>query len=187
MGVLKIYLFSLSLLTGVSIIVLRFFVRRDYVQKGRLSMPSAILQALIFFAYGGFPAIYLPNTWPASQVTLFLRVIALTSLFIGLAIMLTGIYQLGLLRSLGLKTGAIKDSSQYRFTRNPQVLGCVLYVIGFVILWPSWFALGWGLSLILILHVMVLTEEEHLRNTCGHIYEQYCQRVPRYLRIPRNR
>jgi len=41
--------------------------------------------------------------------------------------------------------------------------------------------LFWGLSLMTILHVMVLTEEEYLHNTHGQDYEQYCKRVPCYL------
>jgi protein-S-isoprenylcysteine O-methyltransferase Ste14 len=83
--------------------------------------------------------------------------------------------------SLGLQTSVLKETSYYQVTRNPQVLGCVLYVIGFIILWPTWFALGWGSSLIVILHVMVLTEEEHLHNTYGQRYEKYFNKVPRYL------
>ena len=98
-----------------------------------------------------------------------------------------GIYRLGFLRSMGLLTGDLKETSYYRATRNPQVLGCVLYVIGFIILWPSWFALGLGLSLLVILHVMVLTEEEHLHNAYGQAYKQYCNKVPRYLGYPLRR
>jgi protein-S-isoprenylcysteine O-methyltransferase Ste14 len=99
--------------------------------------------------------------------------------------MLVGIYRLGILRAFGLQVDELQESSYYQVSRNPQVLGCVLYVIGFVILWPSWFALGWGLSLLFVLHVMVLTEEGHLRNTFGQDYEAYCNKVPRYLGYPK--
>jgi protein-S-isoprenylcysteine O-methyltransferase Ste14 len=187
MSTLSLYLLSLPLLVGVSLLVLRGFVRRDYLRRGNLSIPSAILQALVFFAFGGYPSFYLPGDWPVSQVNLVVRVIGLASLTIGLLIMFIGVYRLGLLRSMGLQTGELKETRYYRATRNPQVLGCVLYVIGFVILWPSWFALGWGASLMVILHVMVLTEEEHLHNSYGQDYEKYCNRVPRYLGYPMNR
>jgi protein-S-isoprenylcysteine O-methyltransferase Ste14 len=30
-------------------------------------------------------------------------------------------------------------------------------------------------------HLMVMTEEEHLREVYGEEYERYCERVPRYL------
>jgi len=181
MSFFPIYLLSLSVLMAISIIVLRVFVRRDYLRRGRLSIVSAALQTLVFFAYSGFPYIYLPGDWPVTYVNLPLRIIGLTSLSIGLVIMFMGIFRLGLLRSFDLQTGELNETRSYHVTRNPQILGCVLYMIGFMILWPSWYALGWGLSLMAILHIMVLTEEEHLDNAFGQDYEQYCKRVPRYL------
>ena len=41
--------------------------------------------------------------------------------------------------------------------------------------------LCWGLSLMAILHVMVLTEEEHLHNAFGQDYKQYCKGCPAML------
>jgi protein-S-isoprenylcysteine O-methyltransferase Ste14 len=172
MNILPIYLISISLMIVAAMVVLRVFVRRDYMQRGCLSVRSSALLTLVFFAGGGFPSIYLPGDWPVSGVNLPLRVIGLG---------------LGILRSIGLQTGVLKETNFYRVSRNPQVLGCVLYVIGFVILWPSWYAMGWGLGLIFVMHIMVLTEEEHLLNTYGQDYEQYCKEVPRYLGFSRGR
>jgi len=186
MSIFGVYMLSLAVLIVISIVILRVFVRRDYLRRGRLSVASAALQALVFFVFGGFPSIYLPSEWPVTYVDTPLRVIGLTSLSIGLAIILIGIFRLGIRRSFGLQTGVLKESSFYHVTRNPQVLGCFLYVVGFIILWPSWYALGWGLSLAVIIHVMVLTEEEHLRNTFGQDYQLYCSKVPRYLGYPKN-
>ncbi|MFC1922590.1 methyltransferase family protein [Chloroflexota bacterium] len=185
MSIFVVYMLSLAVLMAISIVILRVFVRRDYLRRGRLTIASAALQALVFFIFGGFPSIYLPSEWPVSHVNFPLRVIGLISVASGLVIMVVGIFRLGLLRSFGLQTGELKETSSYHMTRNPQILGCVLYMIGFMILWPSWYALGWALSLIAILHVMVLTEEEHLHNAFGQDYEQYRKRVPRYLGYPK--
>lgn len=185
MSVHTIYILSISSLIAVSLIVMRVFVRRDYLQRGHLTIGTSILQALVFTVFGGFPIIYLPESWPESHVNLALRFVGLTSITIGLAVLFISMFRLGILRSLGLQTNKLKVSKLYRVSRNPQVLGCVLYVIGFIMLWPSWFALGWGLSLIAVIHIMVLTEEEHLRNTFGRDFEQYCNRVPRYLGYPK--
>lgn len=182
---LAIYLLSISVLLIAAVVVLKIIVRRDYRRIGRLSVMSATLQALLFFVYGGFPYIYLPGDWPVSQMNLLGRIAGLICVTIGLVILLLGVFRLGLRRSLGLQTGTLKEADFYRITRNPQVLGCVLYVIGFVILWPSWYALGWGLSFAPIIHLMVLTEEAHLKNIYGQDYQQYCNRVPRYLGFPR--
>jgi len=34
-------------------------------------------------------------------------------------------------------------------------------------------------------HLMILSEEEHLRDVFGEEYERYCERVPRYLGLRR--
>lgn len=185
MSTLTIFSVSISILTVISILLLRYPVRRDYLQRGQLQVHTSILQVIIFFTYGGFPIIYLPSDWPVTYVTPIYRLIGLIILTTGMAIILIGIYRLGILRSFGVQIGVLKESSYYRVSRNPQVLGCVLYVFGFIILWPSWYALGWGGSLQVILHVMVLTEEEHLHNAFGQEYENYCQNVPRYIGFPK--
>jgi protein-S-isoprenylcysteine O-methyltransferase Ste14 len=58
-----------------------------------------------------------------------------------------------------------------------------LLVIGAVVLWPSCYALGWVVLYGIVAHMMVLTEEDHLRDVFGEEYERYCGRVPRYLGI----
>jgi protein-S-isoprenylcysteine O-methyltransferase Ste14 len=185
MSTLMIYSISISLLTGVSILVMRLIVRRDYLKRGHLTLSSSILQAIVFFIFGGFPTIYLSGDWPVTNVHLILRVTGISSITIGLAILLQALFRLGILRSLGLRTDDLKITDSYRMSRNPQVLGCFLYVAGFIILWPSWYAMGWGLSLIAVIHLMVLTEEEHLRNKFSQGYEHYCKSVPRYLGYPK--
>ena len=187
MNILTTYLLSITLLFVAAIVIFKVFVRRDYLRRGYLSVPSSALQVLLFFVYGGFPSIYLPDEWPMSHVNLVLRVIGWTFITIGVAIILYGALRLGILQSLGLQKGIFRETGLYRATRNPQVLGCALYVIGFVMLWPSWVALGWGILFAPILHIMVLTEEEHLRNTYGQDYERYCKRVPRYLSFSNQR
>ncbi|HSF83938.1 MAG TPA: isoprenylcysteine carboxylmethyltransferase family protein [Anaerolineales bacterium] len=184
---LGIYLLAVFLLLVSAIFVLRGFVRRDYSTRGRLSVVVAALQAIVFFVYGGFPALYLPGDWPVSRVRPWLRESGLVCIVTGLGILILGMLWLGLLRSLGRKTTGLIQGGFYRFSRNPQVLGCVLYIVGFVILWPSWYAAGWGLLFLPIIHVMVLTEEEHLLTIFGSDYRSYCERVPRYLGVPKRR
>jgi protein-S-isoprenylcysteine O-methyltransferase Ste14 len=49
----------------------------------------------------------------------------------------------------------------------------------------SWYTLGWLVLYGVIAHMMVSVEEEHLLNTYGEEYQEYCMRVPRYLGWPR--
>jgi protein-S-isoprenylcysteine O-methyltransferase Ste14 len=76
-------------------------------------------------------------------------------------------------------------SGPYRVTRNPQLMGGALLIVGYIVLWPSWYALGWLALFAVMTHLMVLTEEEHLRRIHREGYERYCKQVPRYLGFPR--
>lgn len=87
----------------------------------------------------------------------------------------------GLRRAFGRQVTGLIDRGPYRLSRNPQLVGGSLLILGTVVLWPSWYALGWAVLGGVIGHVMVLTEEEHLRDVFGETYERYCEQVPRYL------
>ena len=185
MSTLAFYSISLFILIVASIVILRIFVRRDYMQRGCLSAITAVLQACLFFLYGGYPAVYLPPDWPVSHVCFPIQAFGWICITLGLAVLLIGMSRLGILQSLGLRVKVMKRSDFYSYSKNPQVIGCAIYVLGFVILWPSVLALGWAAALIIILHIMVLTEEEHLLKTFNEDYERYCNRIPRYIGFPR--
>ncbi len=183
--VLVTYLISTILLLAAAYIVFSVLSRRDYRRQGRLSPISCILGSAIFFLWGAFPYIYGPSDWPAVHVGPILELFGWLSIACGLTVMFTAMATLGLRCSLGQRAPALKRSGYYRLSRNPQLLGCALAGIGFAILWPSWYALGWLLLFIAIAHMMVRTEEAHLRTTYGQAYDRYCQQVPRYLGLLR--
>jgi protein-S-isoprenylcysteine O-methyltransferase Ste14 len=180
---LPTYLLAYALLLAYGLIILRLIVRREYQRRGRLSVLTATLQGLLFFMYGGFPYFYLEGDWPAVDVNPFVHGIGITLLFGGLAILVYGMFRLGIIRSLGRGEKALEISGIYQLTRNPQALACGLYVIGFAMLWPSWYALGWAALYFILIHTMILTEEEHLLRAYGQEYEKYSRKVPRYLGI----
>ena len=184
MSTFAFYSISLFILIAASIVILRLFVRRDYLQRGNLSACTAFLQSGLFFLYGGYPAVYLAPDWPVSHVCFPIQAFGWICITLGLVVLLIGVSRLGILQSLGLRANVMKRSDFYSYSRNPQVIGCAIYVLGFVILWPSFFALGWAAALITILHIMVLTEEEHLLKTFNEDYERYWNRIPRYIGFP---
>ena len=87
----------------------------------------------------------------------------------------------GLRRAFGLEVEGIIRIGPYRFTRNPQMLGGWLMVLGVLVYLPSVYNLGWVLIWAVIGHWMVTTEETHLRRVFGEEYEQYCKETPRYF------
>ena len=102
-----------------------------------------------------------------------------------MAVAVIAIGTLGVRKTMGQKAEVLAQVGLYRMSRNPQILGGGLAVVGIAVLWPSWYALGWVVLYGVVGHMMVLTEEEHLRNVHGEKYERYCERVPRYIGFPR--
>jgi protein-S-isoprenylcysteine O-methyltransferase Ste14 len=185
-----VYILSAFLLVIAASLVFRIFVRRDYQRKGRLTLLSSFLELLIWALYMGFPYIYNPPEWASFwsrdvPVDTPLRVIGVICIVLGLASAFGTMLWFGLRRAFGLQVNALKQTGPYRVTRNPQIVGGSLLVIGSAVLWPSWYALGWVVLYAVVAHMMVFTEEEHLRAVFGQEYERYCQRVPRYLGFPR--
>ena len=186
MSDLIIFFLAYCLLLIFGIVILRVVVRRDYLSRGRLSVPVSMLQAVLFFTYGGFPYLYLPRDWPAVHVPTIVHILGITFIIIGLAGLFYGMIKLGIFRSMGHSETKLQRSGIYSKTRNPQALACGLYVIGFTILWPSWQALAWAILYPILIHMMIITEEQYLLKIYGKEYLDYCQEVPRYLDIRSN-
>ena len=87
----------------------------------------------------------------------------------------------GLGRAFGLDANSILDSGIYRYSRNPQMLGAWLMVIGVFVYSPSFYGLGWMVIWAFIGHWMVKNEEIHLRRVFGEEYDLYFEKTPRYL------
>jgi protein-S-isoprenylcysteine O-methyltransferase Ste14 len=184
------YLVSLFLLACVSSIVFRLVVRRDYRRKGRLTLLSGALELLVFVLYMGFPYLYNPPAWawfwsPDVPVGTPLRIAGVICILCGMALAFGTMLGFGLGRAFGRRVTGLIQAGPYRFTRNPQLVGGSLLVIGSAVLWPSWYALGWAALYGFVAHVMVLTEEEHLRAAYGAQYVEYCAHVRRYLGVRR--
>jgi len=179
--VLIVYASLAVLVLAVGFVVFRVIVRRDYRQKGRMTRFSIFMAYVGICSYVSFTYVNLPPDWPAIHVSAGLEVIGSLLFYGGLALMVLNMVWLGIQRSHGQDVSQLKESGFYRWTRNPQALAFVIALVGNLILWPTWQNLVALILLAVLMHFMVLTEEEHLRTVFGEEYEQYCQRVPRFL------
>lgn len=180
------YTVSTLFLLAAAYAVFRIAVRRDYQKLGRLSPITSFLELLLCMLYFGFPYIYNPPGWAAFwsaevHVGDTMRIIGSVMVVAGALVAFPTMASLGLPESFGQKPKSLKQNGPYRVTRNPQVVGGALMPLGIVMLFPSWYALGWLALYAVIFHLMVMTEEEHLLNLYGDEYRQYRKRVPRYL------
>ena len=114
--------------------------------------------------------------------SLFIQMVRFLSA-LGFVVAFGTMFWFGLRRAFGRQTAGLIQSGPYRWSRNPQILGGYLLVIGTVVQRPSFYALGWVLLYGIIAQMMIVTEEEYLQIQYGEAYDQYCAHVPRYLRI----
>jgi protein-S-isoprenylcysteine O-methyltransferase Ste14 len=190
LAVLVVYTVSAVLLLVAAILTFRRVVRRSYEQNQRLTPLPSFLQLLVWGLFCAFPCIYNPLDWAWSQpseghVLPGQTGIGWVCVGAGLACALGAMAWLGVRRSFGQRGPGLGLAGPYRVTRNPQLAGGALLVVGYVVVWPSWYALGWLVLFAAISHTMVLTEEGFLHRLYAEEYERYCRRVPRYLGFPR--
>ena len=77
--------------------------------------------------------------------------------------------------------GGLVSAGPYRFTRNPQYLGDIVFFIGVGVIANSVFLWIAHLLLALVFVVGPLTEEPWLEEQYGDAYREYRRRVPRFL------
>lgn len=185
---LLLYLGSAILLLLAAFVILRVFVRRDYLRNRRLSLISSFLESIFWCPVFAFPYIYNPPSWPAfwrfdRDIDLGLQVAGCALIIVGIVGVLLVMARLGFRRSFGQEVNLLQVTGLYARSRNPQIVSGFPIFLGIALRWPSWHAVGWVGLAAACLHMMVLTEEEHLSNVFGAEYAGYRDRVPRYIGI----
>ena len=101
---------------------------------------------------------------------------------------------IGALALIGLgdswRVGVLEDQQTdlvikgiYRFSRNPYFLSYLVMFIAYTVLLQSMILLLLSLIGFVLIHRMVLKEENHLTALHGKVYRQYKERVPRYFLV----
>jgi len=177
-----------SLLLLAALLGAAFFVfarvRSDYRALGRLSRPIAILQVAYFCVYALASYAFLDSRMSQVNTNGVLFPLALVLMMIGFLLVVFSMPFLGR-RSFGQEVGSLRTGGLYRYSRNPQLVGGFLFIVGFAMLWPSWQGALWACLWLVIAHWMVRGEETHLQNVFGDAYRDYCACTPRYLGLPK--
>ena len=176
-------LLALAILLGAAFAVFAR-IAADYRTRGKLSRSAAVLQTSYFIVYALSSYVFLDSR--ASHVVI-------TGVLLGtsLALMVAGILLVGLSmpflgrQSFGNEVKALRTEGLYRYSRNPQLEGGFLFIVGYAMLWPSWEGAAWAALWPVISHLMVRGEEQHLLRVFGEEYAAYCARTPRFIGCPR--
>jgi protein-S-isoprenylcysteine O-methyltransferase Ste14 len=169
------------LLLGSAWLVFRVLVRRQYRRYGSLRWWATLLQLLVFCGWAYFGSLQYPATSPDGATPWLLRAVGWTLFVGGLCATLAAGVNLGAEASFGVVRPVLKVSGLYGVVRNPQAAAMGLALIGHTMVWPTWRCLGVMLLYVSIVHLMVITEEEHLARSLGAAYRVYRNQVPRYV------
>lgn len=84
---------------------------------------------------------------------------------------------------VGSGTTKLVTSGLHRFSRNPQYVLYALFLLGYAVTGRSILSYAAVALFWLMLHFMVLAEEEHLERLFGEEYRRYKRRTPRYVLV----
>jgi protein-S-isoprenylcysteine O-methyltransferase Ste14 len=137
-----LYLSFAAVLLFAAFIVFRKIVRRDYLVKGSLTWLSSLLQLLIFAAWMCIPYLYNPPEWPwfwnpVDTLGSWYVFMGFFLIVLGFVVAFGTMFWLGMRRAFGIQTQGLVQTGPYRYSRNPQILGGCLLVVGVMLQWPS--------------------------------------------------
>ena len=177
------YLAVTVLLITITLVVFRLFVKRAYQQKGKLTPIAIFAQLLLFFLHSFSSYIFIETKGSQIFKDDLIEIMGIIFMIIGGSFTLLGMINLGIRKSFGVKGQGLNQTGFYKYTRNPQIVFYILFLTGYALIYPSWTGLIWVGILLVICHIMVITEEEHLLRTFENEYKEYCYKTPRYIGI----
>ncbi|CAN5624389.1 hypothetical protein BH24ACT21_BH24ACT21_11030 [soil metagenome] len=160
--------------------------RRDYETHGQLSTKASTGAWMLYL-------IHLFTTLAASwRSTQLLPLPGKPSIALGGLLTLSGVsFFVAAVREFrsfkqmsGTETGNLVTSGPYRYSRNPQVVGWGLALLGTSIAGRSPKALLLTTAFFLTHRLYFVSEEQHLERIFGEEYRRYRSKTPRFLGFP---
>jgi protein-S-isoprenylcysteine O-methyltransferase Ste14 len=186
MRLLKKTLVQLASMSALAVWVLQK-VERDYEEKGELSSGASALAWVLYLLHVGLTisaSISPSKRLPADRK--LATALGVTVAVSGGGLLAGAIREFRSFEQMsGLETGQLVKSGPYRYSRNPQVVGWLLALLGAALAGRSAKALILVGFFFLIHRLHTPTEERHLERTFGEEYLRYRAEVPRFLGFPR--
>lgn len=182
---IRYFLYSVVFIL-LSFIVFRVIVRNDYLKKQKLSPLSYLLELLVFAVHANLMYLFIPVRWPnlpSLPESLILNILSMIVFCFGVIVLLISWFHLGTGTSFGQDKNRLKTTGIYRHSRNPQLVGYGILLLSFLIVYFSWYSIGWFLQYLIISYFMIKSEEEFLSQRYAEGYERYCNDVPRIIKL----
>jgi protein-S-isoprenylcysteine O-methyltransferase Ste14 len=152
--------------------------RADYQRYGhttRLGLAAVFLAFLMphMVMQYAFPMIVVPDTT--------IEVVAMSIMALGLLGCLWPLRHFSKGMWTGRRQPHLVTTGPYRFSRNPQYVTYFFFLAGYAVMGRTF--LAWTALILywIVVHLIVLIEEEHLERLFGDDYRTYKGETPRYL------
>jgi len=162
-------------------------VRREYLRQDRLSPPSVIGVWVLYVSHFLVTAVAAATSrWPMPLHDTIVVAGGILLLGLGAFLFLAGIISFRSFRRMsGMDTSILVTTGAYRWSRNPQNVGWLLFLVGLALLGRSALALllaavFWG-----SFRAYVPAEEKFLERIFGAEYRDYRAWSHRYVGPPR--
>ncbi|WP_135306067.1 methyltransferase family protein [Haloarcula amylovorans] len=130
--------------------------------------------------FAGFPVLAYRD-WNSSRLTdTPLRITGALISTLGMAFSLSALFELGWMESSG-REGELRTDGIYKYTRNPQTVGFVTFIVGTLLAVNSRKLAVHGFLTVVIYVLFPFAEEPWLREQYGEAYADYCEQTPRFL------
>lgn len=181
-------LFPTTAISGLSAWVLRR-VKRDYETRGRLSPEASAAGWILYLTHAALTVAAshrYRGSLPVGNTKLPVAGGALT--LFGVVIFRAGVREFrSFEQASGLEAGNLVTTGPYRYSRNPQVAGWLLGLLGVALAYRSVPGLSLVAAFLFVHRLYFGIEEQHLERVFGEEYRRYKARVPRFLGLPEDR
>ena len=134
----------------------------------------------LFVVFAGFPVLAFLD-WDSFVLTgqrskIFGGVLSA----LGMGFSLSALFELGWMESTG-REGELRTDGIYQYTRNPQSVGFIAFIVGAILSMNSRKLLVHGALTVVVYVLFPFAEEPWLREQHGEEYDEYCERTPRFV------
>jgi protein-S-isoprenylcysteine O-methyltransferase Ste14 len=192
-----------------------FTIQNTTLPYGAITILTALWAIMAFYVFAGVKETYARNgtftnkllNWWFAMWGVFFSALVFSALYgvwllpidktialvSGLVLFVAGIVLLtaGLIEFRTLRRSCAQDTSKlitsgiYKWSRNPQFIGCLLYLIGISLAGRSMFAFALTTAAFVIIYwYTVRLAEPYLERLYGEEYRQYKKRTSRWFGVP---
>lgn len=161
-------------------------VGRDYESDGRLSPGAAAAGWVLYLAHAALTLRMSRRSrpLPSGGLSSALGVVLAGS---GLGFFCAGAQEFRSFEQVsGTEAGNLVTGGPYRYSRNPQVVGWGVALLGAALGGRSVRALLLVVAFFLVHRLYLVSEERHLERVFGGEYRRYRATTPRFLGLPRD-